>query len=178
MKLRSPQRGFVWQPRVAVLGYPGKRTRWVAQPQWGRGPERADGGKEIDSVSSPPVASSHNPVGVVQGARPLPRVAEYGNPGLSDENPFGFKNRQTQVPSYGGAEEMAKLQTLLKPGENERRLKDKKPSRYPCIVMPIFLFTCPSIFPLRLPKTVEHVGCGLRLYREEARDNLSKLLRA
>ena len=52
----------------------------------------------------PPVASSHNPVGVGQGASTVSqgRVAEYGNPGLNDETPLGFKNGQTPATHCRG----------------------------------------------------------------------------
>ena len=49
----EPQRGFVVQPRVAVLGYPGKRTTRAAQPQRGCCLPAGGGGKGNRSLPPP-----------------------------------------------------------------------------------------------------------------------------
>jgi hypothetical protein len=72
-----PRRGSVLQPRVAVLGYPGK-----------------GGGELLESLSfiefTAPFNAEHchNPVGVAKIIAAIPKVAEYSNPWALGRNHY------------------------------------------------------------------------------------------
>ena len=91
----SPRRGRVAQPRVAVLGYPGKRTT-IAQPQRGYGSVPHTTLIPILRCACAAVPEAHladvegrNPFRVGTQSAVVPKVAEYGNLGLSDATPSG-----------------------------------------------------------------------------------------
>ena len=89
MAILKPEGVFVAQPRVAVLGYPGKRPRALHNPNGVVAARYGWGGDAIDLL--PPVCPlwAATPLGLCGPSRSFPRVAEYSNPGLPDETPLG-----------------------------------------------------------------------------------------
>ena len=88
----QPRSCFVYQPRIAVLGYPGKRSMRSGCPTptglWLL-PAVVEGDATDALYCIQSAAGSRNPVGVGVASRSFPRVAEYRNPGLVDETPSG-----------------------------------------------------------------------------------------
>lgn len=75
----NPARGCSSQPRLAVLGYPGKRGRDGFATLKGLRPT-------VSAIAAPSRFAldreRHNPVGVVPAETSHPKVAEYDNLGL------------------------------------------------------------------------------------------------
>ena len=74
-----PRRGFVLQPRVAVLGYPGKDASEFRDPNWVVAkPARVNRPSGLPL----PRSTAATPVGVARIITDFPRVADYSNPEL------------------------------------------------------------------------------------------------
>jgi hypothetical protein len=99
-----PRRGSVLQPRVAVLGYPGKDGGEFPNPtgvvaESPRVPNRIGLSRIAFGVHGAfDVKPCHNPVGVARIIAAIPKVAEYSNLDLWGATPLGLRGSSLPFP--------------------------------------------------------------------------------